>query len=262
MNDKPEIAPLGDLPDQEPTENSSLDELGKFALSMFNQFKAQDRKNGEYIWKMGYALQLAYEKLAHEKGYGHWEKWYKAKGFTKTWQWQARMLYLDAPSLEAVIDLGLTESLIRFGVISPTQIGEKASRPKRKDHKAAEKPPVIIDRQEDTDEDEDEPEGPLAEDESELEEEGDQGGSTTEQRLPEEIEKQAVDDHEPSPRKETPLLRAVAIRNALEILLDDLVSGEADPDEELPSVLNEIIEYAEGARRLYENDADEHDPAL
>jgi hypothetical protein len=75
MNDKPTIAPLGDLPDQEPTENSSLEELAAYALDKQNGILASDKTNGEDLWLMGQALEWAYKKTP----YGEWEDWFKSQ---------------------------------------------------------------------------------------------------------------------------------------------------------------------------------------
>ncbi len=75
--DTPNDGPLEGFPHPapEPTDQSSLDELDAYALVMINQFQRQDKKSGEYIWKMGRALQWVYEKLNATKGYGYWQKW-------------------------------------------------------------------------------------------------------------------------------------------------------------------------------------------
>ena len=64
-------------------------------------------------------------------------------------------------------------------------------------------------------------------------------------------------NHIPVPRQETALTTAVAFRNAIVLFHDKLMRGEAELEEELPKVLEEIIDYAQGIRLFFEDALDE-----
>jgi len=212
MNDMPTIAPMGN----EPNENSSLDELATYALGKQTQIIARDKRNREDLWLMGQALQWAKDKLP----YGEWEKWWKAKGLKKTYVWQARKLHENAASLERVKELGLTEALLKFGVVAEKKAKESAT---------AERPSKTTQDDDDPGESEqdarDTPKDDLADEEAKEHKE-----------------------HQEAIRKLTPKTRAVAIQHALELLRDDL-NGE-EIDEDLQRTLGEIAQLAEELKRV------------
>jgi hypothetical protein len=108
-------------PNDEPNENSPLEELGAFALLKQNGIIYRDKINGEDMWLMGQALEWAYTKIKISQD--GWEKWWKAQGLKKTYVWQARTLHKEA-TINQVQKLGLTEALRKFNVI-----GEKPKPP-------------------------------------------------------------------------------------------------------------------------------------
>ena len=119
MNVFPMTAPM--FPNDEPNENSTLDELGAYALVKQNRIIANDKRNGEDLWLMGQALTWAFNKTPH----GEWEKWFKAQGLKKTYVWQARKLYEKA-TLDQVTNIGLTKALRKFKVVAEKKAKHEA----------------------------------------------------------------------------------------------------------------------------------------
>ena len=224
MFNPPMIAPM--FPENELTENSTLDELAAFALVKQERIFARDKMNAEDLWLMGQALEWAKEKVPSRE----WEKWWKAKGFKKTYVWQARKLHENAPSLDAVKNLGVTEALVKFEVVCEKKpqaktapnlkIVDESALPVEKEE--APTPDKGADTPEPSNEDEDEnhPTDPLAE-----------------------AEEKDFKEWEESIRPLTPHVRAVAILHALELLRDDLQGQEVD--EELQGTFTKIAQLAE-----------------
>jgi hypothetical protein len=217
MNDMPTIAPM--LPNNNPTKDSSLDDLAVFAMLKQDEILARDKKNGEDLWLMGQALAWAKAKVQH----GQWEKWWKAKGFKKTYVWQARRLH-ESASLEDVQELGVTEALLTFGVIAEKKEKESVlnAKPKKEDDELPAAP-----------------------------EPAEQGQYDGEESTPDEApaddladeEDKELKEYQESIRKLTPKTKAVAIHHALEQLRDELNGDEVD--QELRQTLGEIARLAE-----------------
>ncbi len=212
------------------------------------------RQSVEWALAAGtYLKHIKEEKLYGQ--HGDWEQWMEKtfKGQPKARQLQKYMrLALLWPQIEAKAKthpnadfaiLTIDQALHLVATPTATTNGEEDVQP---ESGGENRPDDVVDTDDNAGN----------EDESEAECEEEEKG-----KAPNTL-KASKDHHEPTPRKTTPLLRAVAIRNALEILLDDLVGGEADSDEEMPNVLNEIIEYAEGAKHIYEHDSDQHNTSL
>ena len=233
MNDKPTVAPM--FP--EPNENSSLEELAAYALKKQEGIFARDKMNGEDLWLMGQALAWAKVKVGH----GEWENWWKGKGFKKTYVWQARKLHENAPTLEDVKGLGVTEALLKFGVVAEkkTQPGTKAGSGKNQEGEEAEGVPAS-DKEGETPTEADEPNG---------EHEGDEGEDLADQ------EDKKHKAYQESIRKLTPKTRAVIIQHSLELLREELDGEEVD--EELQQTFGQIAQLAEELKGL--NSHDEQD---
>lgn len=244
MNFTPIIAPM--FPDDEPTENSSLEELTTYALNKQKGIFARDKKNAEDLWLMGQALAWAKPKVGH----GKWEKWWKVKGFKKTYVWQARKLHENAATLGEVKKLGLTEALLKFGVVA--QKKEKAgttaaSEKKAKDEPKGKAPSASKEAEGPTVQDEDCDEPDPDEEPTEQVEDCDEAGSDQQpnDHLADEEERE-FKEFEASIRKMTPKARAVAIHHALELLRDELDKDEVD--QELQQTLGQIAQLAEAMK--------------
>lgn len=255
MNDTPEIAPLGDLPDYEPTENSSLDELAAYALLKQNGIIASDKKNGEDLWLMGQALEWAKERLPH----GEWEKWWKAKGFKKTYVWQARTLHNKA-MLEKVKELGLTEALRKFDVVpdrKPQAGTTKAAGDKTKKDDNTKATPAVntkeVEEQAEAPEPSEDTEQPTEAPAKGSEDDGDpaEGNDQPSGDLADEEEKE-LKEYQAAIRKQSPKARAVVIQHALELLRDDLHGEEVD--QELQKTFGQIAQLAEALKGLNSHD--------
>lgn len=254
MTDMPTIAPLGDLPEAEPTADSSLDELATYALLKQDRIIARDKMNGEDLWLMGQALQWAKDKLP----YGEWEQWWKAKGFKKTYVWQARTLH-DKAKLDGVKELGLTEALRKFAVVAEKkpQAGTKASGSKKNKTEINEAVPTS---NEDTEKQTEQPDpSEEAQEQSEAgepnnDEEGGDSPSADDQPADSLADEEATElkEFQQSLRKLTPKTRAVAIQHTLELLRDELDGEEVD--EELQQTFGQIAHLAEELKGLTGHD--------
>lgn len=255
-DDQPQKGPIdGTLP-PEPTATSTLDELATYALLKQSQIIDRDKKNGEDLWLMGRALELAYQ----QSPYGTWERWWKAKGFKKTYVWHARKLH-KAATLDQVKDLGLTEALVSFGVVaakddptdgtSGTGCGPQEQEEAPQDQGG--EPVTDVGEQPDEALDEDDPADDHDKDEPESDGPEDAG------QVLEDEEDKDFKDYQAAIRKLTPLSKAVAIRNALELLLDDVIGEEIE--EELQDTFDQIVELVEALGGLNGRD-DEQAPEL
>jgi hypothetical protein len=78
----------------------------------------------------------------------------------------------------------------------------------------------------------------------------DDGGNPSEPEDLEAIENEEIRKHQEALRQQTPLRRAVAIRNALYALVDDLTDPTAGESDDLHNIVDQIIELAEAAGGL------------
>lgn len=240
-----EYAPLPKSgPEHEPTENSSLEELTAYALNKQAGIFAREKMNAHDLWLMGQALSWAKPKVGHTK----WEKWWKDKGFKKTYVWQARKLHENAATLEEVKDLGVTEALVKFGVVA-----EKKEKPTAKGTPIKKAAPSGTDEPSDHEEAAVNEEAPTAEAEStetapiqqepnEQVQDEEEPEKAPADELAEEEDKE-LREYQSSLRSLTPNTRAVAILHALELLRDDLNGSDVDTD--LRSTFTQIAALAE-----------------
>ena len=235
MNFVRTTAPI-QFPDNEPNEKSSLDQLAIYALNKQEAIILRDIQNAEDLWLMGQAMEWAFKKTP----YGEWEKWCKAKGFRKTYVWQARTLH-ERAELEQVNALGLTEALRKFKVIPE----KKAKADTATEADVVSKEQDHIKALPDSVEDASEPSsGNLAEGNEQP------SNSVPEPESAEQPIDQQAEEDEPGEikavkngfGKQTPKTRAVVILHALESLLDDLNGQEID--EELQQTFCQIAEVA------------------
>ena len=232
MNVIPMKAPM--FADNEPNENSSLDELAAYALLKQKEVLARDKMNAEDLWLMGQALQWA----KNQKPHGGWEKWFKSQGLKKTYVWLARTLHKEA-TLDEVKELGVTEALRKFGVLTQKKAKpEAATVPDEALDEDANEPP---DSNEKDTEPTDEVDGT---DPAESEEDANDDSNGDEEPtddLAEEDEKE-LKAFQDALRQPTPKTSAVAILHALELLREELNAEEVD--EELQQTLGQIAQLA------------------
>ena len=268
LNDAPLTAPMPGLPNPEPTESSSLDELATYGLLKQGQIIARDRANAQDMWLMGRALRWAKAKVPH----GSWEEWLRAKKFKKTWAWKARTLS-EATTLDKVKNLGLTEALVRFGIDKPkpAQVKDQPKRNAKNEADTVQKTTTQPDTEESQLEQDEAPddgtkglelgEGPESEEDGPLNEEGpdeDLHDGPSDQGVDDEEDKD-FKEYQAALRRQTPLSRAVAIRNALELILEDVIGESVEV--ELQDTFGQIAELAEALRGLNDRD-DEQAPTL
>jgi hypothetical protein len=240
MNVIPMIAPMP-LPNNEPNENSSLDELGAYALRKQTRIIASDKMNGEDLWLMGQALAWAFKKTPH----GEREQWFKAQGLKKTYVWQARKLY-ERATLDQVRNIGLTNALRKFKVVAEKKAKPAAVTVPTKEEDEKSKAPL------DSNEAGTEPTGEahgsdVAENDEEVPDDLAEGTDKPTDDLAEEEEKE-LKEYQDALRQTSPKTRAVAIQHALELLRDELNAEEID--EELQQTFRQIAELVEELKGL------------
>jgi len=136
-------------------------------------------------------------------------------------------LYVDAPSLDAVKELGLTQSLVRFGVIPAKEPEKESDSPAKKEatrRTAQNKGSKQEGRRVNPDD------------------------GMDVQAVPDDEGDTAFKKYQAALRQQTPLSRAVAIRNAVELLMEDVIGEQVE--EELQDSFDQIAELAEALRGL------------
>jgi hypothetical protein len=172
--------------------------------------------------------------------------------------WQARKLYKNASTLEDLKQLGVTEALLKFGVVveKKPQAGTKAASVKKNKDENAEAVPASDKEAEKPNETPEQSE--KVEEATEATHKSDEdGGDPTEadeqpaDNLADEEEKE-LKAYQESIRKLTPKTRAVAIHHALELLREELDGEEVD--EELQQTICQIAQLAEELKGLNSHD--------
>jgi hypothetical protein len=254
-----------------PSEHMDNHALGAYAKQREAAGDSLSRQESLQRFFQGWALTIAHDRIGRGPHTG-WGAFLGQHRLSRPTALRAEQLYIRARKLwgdraeEEVAQRTLMELYVLLGILR-----EKASGPETSNPNVTPEPrPEPGTGAEEVSEEDEPSEEESKEGESEEPDDTaqpdtadstpqDDGGKPSEAEGLEAIENEEIRKLQEALRQQTPLSRAVAIRNGLYALVDDLTGETAGESDELHNIFDQIIELAEAGRGLV---AHEQDAAL